>query len=300
LTKRHPIAKLRLVIHFISIFTFLSGIFIFASSAGAQINAQSTTPGASITASVTSATLVSSDQLRRMEQLTTAFENSTTVFQYDYIEDIHDGRGFTAGRVGFCTGTGDLIEVVKDYTQKKPNNELAVYLPELERLTTLMYKPEAGVTSGLPGFEKAWVDSAKDQLFRDAQDDIVTSMYLNPALDHAKTLGIKSAIGIGFMYDTIIQHGDGWDPDALPAILARTTAIMHGTPATGISELAWVKAFMSMRREDLMHSFGVDSREVWAESVDRVTVYQKLFADKNFNLDGPISFEVYGGKFEIQ
>jgi chitosanase len=276
--------------NFLLLLSMLASSICFAFDSSAQTQ----------TAVASAVTSISPDQLRRIEQLTTAFENSTTVFQYGYIEDIHDGRGFTAGRVGFCTGTGDLIEVVKDYTAREPGNRLAIYLPELTRLTTVMATPEAGNTRGLPGFEKAWIDSAKDPLFRDAQDDIVNSTYLNPALDHAKTLGIKSAIGIGFLYDTIIQHGDGTAPDGLNAILDRTTQILHGTPATGIPELDWIKAFMQMRRQDLEHSYGIDSREAWAESVDRVTVYQKLFADKNFNLDGPISFEVYGGKFEIQ
>ena len=33
--------------------------------------------------------------------------------QYGYIEDIGDGRGYTAGIIGFTTGIGDLPDVVK-------------------------------------------------------------------------------------------------------------------------------------------------------------------------------------------
>jgi chitosanase len=32
--------------------------------------------------------------------------------QYKKIEDIHDGRGYTAGIIGFCSGTGDMLELV--------------------------------------------------------------------------------------------------------------------------------------------------------------------------------------------
>jgi Glycosyl hydrolase family 46 len=41
------------------------------------------------------------DQKRRAEQLTSIFENDTTELQYAYVEDLHDGRGITAGRAGF-------------------------------------------------------------------------------------------------------------------------------------------------------------------------------------------------------
>src|SRR6185437_9800653 len=58
-------------------------------------------------------------QVTRIEQLTTVFENSTTTFRYDYVEDLGDGRGYTAGRVGFCTGTGDLLDVVERYTEAR-------------------------------------------------------------------------------------------------------------------------------------------------------------------------------------
>lgn len=33
--------------------------------------------------------------------------------QYGYIEDIGDGRGYTAGIIGFTTGIGDLPDVVE-------------------------------------------------------------------------------------------------------------------------------------------------------------------------------------------
>src|SRR5262245_33374802 len=45
------------------------------------------------------------DQRRRVDQLISAFENSTTEIQYDYAENIDDGRGVTAGRAGFTTAT---------------------------------------------------------------------------------------------------------------------------------------------------------------------------------------------------
>src|SRR4051794_14504252 len=39
--------------------------------------------------------------------------------QYSYIEDIGDGRGYTAGIIGFCSGTDDMLELVEAYTDTK-------------------------------------------------------------------------------------------------------------------------------------------------------------------------------------
>ncbi|KAJ1645742.1 hypothetical protein LPJ64_002719, partial [Coemansia asiatica] len=44
-------------------------------------------------------------------QITNIYENGDTKFHYDYCENLHDGRGYTAGIVGFCTGTADAWEV---------------------------------------------------------------------------------------------------------------------------------------------------------------------------------------------
>ena len=48
-------------------------------------------------------------------QLVSSAENSSLDWrrQYRYIEDIGDGRGYTAGIVGFCSGTGDMLQVVR-------------------------------------------------------------------------------------------------------------------------------------------------------------------------------------------
>lgn len=67
-------------------------------------------------------------------QFTSTAENSTVNWwdQYGYIQDILDGRGYTAGLVGFCSATGDMLELVQQYVAEKPgNNILAPYLKGL-------------------------------------------------------------------------------------------------------------------------------------------------------------------------
>lgn len=59
--------------------------------------------------------LIINDEYREIfYSFVSSAENSTLDYkeQYSYIEDIGDGRGYTAGIIGFTSGTGDLLLVV--------------------------------------------------------------------------------------------------------------------------------------------------------------------------------------------
>src|SRR5215218_7439049 len=86
-------------------------------------------------------------QRHRVDQLISLFENDTPEIQYCYIENINDGRGFTAGRAGFTTATADLLEVVERYTRIVPDNRLAPFLPRLREVAA----QGSGSTAGLEG-----------------------------------------------------------------------------------------------------------------------------------------------------
>jgi Glycosyl hydrolase family 46 len=55
-------------------------------------------------------------------QMVSSAENSSLDWraQVGYIEDIDDGRGYTGGLVGFCSGTSDMLAVVNTYTPVDP------------------------------------------------------------------------------------------------------------------------------------------------------------------------------------
>ena len=76
--------------------------------------------------------------------------------QYKYIEDIDDGRGYTAGIIGFCSGTGDMLELVQLYADRKSGNVLQKYLPALRRVNG------SDSHSGLdPNYTRDWQTAAK-------------------------------------------------------------------------------------------------------------------------------------------
>ena len=224
------------------------------------------------------------DTKRRAEALTSLFENSTTEIQYAYVEDIHDGRGFTAGRAGFTTATGDALEVIALYTTRVPANPLARYLPRLRVLA----HAESGSVVGLDGFAAAWTAAARDPKFRTAQDDIEDRLYFIPAMTRADALHLATPLARAAIYDAIIQHGEGSDPDGLPALLAKTATNVHGTPASGVEEKKWLEAFFTVRRADLAHATDASTRAAWAESVSRVDVLRAIAKSGNYDLHGPI------------
>jgi chitosanase len=223
-------------------------------------------------------------QKRRAEALTSVFENGTPTLQYAYTEKLGDGRGITAGRAGFTSGTGDLLEVVERYAKQVPATPLAKYLPRLRVLA----QKESGDTTGLEGLEKAWATAAKDPKFRAAQDAVVDKEYFGPAMKHADDLGLKTPLARAQLYDAIIQHGDGDDPDGLGALISRANKEAGGSPKQGVPETRWLGAFLKVRRADLAHTSDPATRKEWAQSVSRVDVFSDLLAAKNLALTGPI------------
>ncbi|MEU8927685.1 chitosanase [Kitasatospora sp. NPDC048545] len=235
------------------------------------------------------------DQRRRADQLISVFENSTTEIQYGYAENIGDGRGVTAGRAGFTTNDGDALKVVRAYTAASPDNPLARFVPELERLAA----SGSGETGGLPEDEyvAAWKQAAGDPVFRRVQDDQVDQRYFTPAMDQADRLGLTTALARAELYDASIQHGNGGEYDALPALVARTTDRV-GPPATA-GERAWLDAFFDVRIDDLTNPANSSTADEWRRSVDRVECLRRIAATGNRDLDGPFTVTAFGSSYTI-
>ncbi|MER6211218.1 chitosanase [Streptomyces sp. NPDC001642] len=141
-------------------------------------------------------------------RLVSSAENSSLDWeaQYGYLEDVGDGRGYTGGIIGFCSGTSDMPALVELYTQRVPGNALAGYLPALRAVD--------GTAShrGLdPGFPAAWRQGATTTAFRRAQRDERDRGYFDPAVARAKKDGMGTR-GQFVYYDAMVMHGPGTDP----------------------------------------------------------------------------------------
>ena len=223
-------------------------------------------------------------------QLVSVFENGTPEIQYAYVKDLDDGRGYTAGRAGFCTGCGDLLTVVKDYTARVPTNPLAPYLPTLTRLAA----SSSDSTDGLDGFQEAWRTAAEDPAFRQLQDQVTDALYVAPARRLAEDNGVRAPLGLAILVDTAVQQGTGKDPDGLPAMVEKTNAAAGGAPADGVDETTWLRDFLGIRRATLQNPSSSDTGAVWSESVGRVDALEALLDAGNLDLQTPFTINPWG------
>ncbi|MEU8844450.1 chitosanase [Streptomyces roseus] len=221
-------------------------------------------------------------------QIVSSAENSSLDWkaQYKYIEDIDDGRGYTAGIIGFCSGTGDMLDLVEYYTDVKPGNVLAKYLPALRKVDgTDSHK-------GLdPNFTKDWAKAAQDSEFKKAQDHERDRVYFNPAVSQGKADGV-GALGQFMYYDAIVMHGDGGDSTSFRNIRKRALSKAK-PPAQGGNETTWLNAFLDAR------VWAMKQEEAHSDT-SRVDTAQRVFLKKgNLNLNTPLDWKVYGDSFHI-
>ena len=233
--------------------------------------------------------MVDAERKHRAAQITSTFENSTLELQYDYVENIGDRRGITAGRAGFTSATGDLLLVIRRYTEAKPGNVLAPYLPSLEAVN--------GTDSqmGLAGFTDAWAEAAEDPDFRSLQDQLVDELYFVPAMTMAADLGIETPLGQLIMWDTMIQHGAGGN-NGTRAIIEET---QKNVGPIDENESAWLDAFLDARLRHLLHMYRDTTENADASSESRVDALRSLLQEGSLALEPPLTWEVYGDRFQL-
>lgn len=217
--------------------------------------------------------------MNRTLELTSIFENSDVNLQYGYCSNLHDGRGYTFGYCGFTTGTGDGLIVIQKYLALLPvNNTFAKYLPTLQVLAQI----NSGDVSKLPGFCDAVARVSNDSYFHAAQDYVQNQLYYLPAAKWAKKVGAQFALTKAQLYDALIMHGEGpSDPFSVDYIVYGANAAVGGTPLDGVDEKWWLGAFLFFRKLAIL-KYG------FAETVQRLVIYQDLAELGDWNLDGPI------------
>ncbi|MBT2472162.1 chitosanase [Streptomyces sp. ISL-66] len=221
-------------------------------------------------------------------QIVSSAENSSLNWkaQYKYIEDIGDGRGYTAGIIGFCSGTHDMLELVEYYTSIKPGNVLAKYLPALRKVDGS--DSHAGLD---PNFTKDWVKAAADSDFKKAQDHERDRVYFNPAVKQGKADGV-GVLGQFTYYDAIVMHGDGGDSTSFRNIRKRALSKAK-PPSQGGNETTWLNAFLDAR------VWAMKQEEAHSDT-SRVDTAQRVWVKKgNLNLNTPLDWKVYGDSFHI-
>lgn len=222
------------------------------------------------------------------QQIVASAENSTLNWRsaYAYIEDIGDGQGYTAGIIGFCTGTHDLLVLVEHYTEDHPDNGLARYLPALREVD--------GTDSheGLdPGFTAAWQAEAKLPAFQKAQDEERDRVYFDPAVRLAKLDGLGT-LGQFVYYDAMVFHGPGTNATSFYGL--RESALQEAnTPAEGGSEKAYLDIFLDVREKAMR------TRKPDIDTTRIDTAQRRFLYNGNLDLKTPLTWQVYGETFQV-
>jgi hypothetical protein len=218
-------------------------------------------------------------------EIVSSAENSSLDWraQYAYIEDIKDGRGYTAGIIGFCSGTGDMLQLVQNYTNAHPSNGLAKYLSALKKVNG------SASHSGLdPNYKSAWAKEAKVTAFQSAQDKERDDVYFNPSLSKAKADGLR-ALGQFAYYDASVVHGyDG-------TLAIRSRAMKKAkTPAQGGNETTYLNAFLDERDVEM-------NKEEAHQDLSRIEDAQRPWLKAgNLDLNTPLKWKVYGDSYSIK
>ncbi|MEU0086765.1 chitosanase [Streptomyces sp. NPDC006274] len=224
-------------------------------------------------------------------RIVSSAENSSLDWraQYRYIEDIGDGRGYTAGLVGFCSGTGDLLAVVERYTEERPGNVLAPYLPALRAVVGSDSHEGLG-----PRFTDAWARAAvADPVFRAAQDAERDRLYFTPAVRQGERDGL-GALGQFVYFDAYVMHGADGSKGSVGFRAMREKALREAEPPSqGGDEAAYLNAFLDARVEAIR-------QEPSHSDTSRVETAQRVFVrEGNMGLEPPLRWRVYGDDYRV-
>jgi PGF-pre-PGF domain-containing protein len=223
-------------------------------------------------------------------QMTTTLENGDTELQFNYAENINDGRGITFGCIGFCTGTYDGNKLIKYYTTLNQNNTLAKYIPALDAIDAGSHIAAGGdgnpSVAGLSGFIID-VHNCKDPLFAQAQLYELDQFYWNPAVSMWNSIGASNALTLAYIYDMCIRHGTSGTLN----IINQTTSALGGTPKDGIDENTYLSKMFTIRDAVLKNENLSD--------INRNAGYKTLLESGNVNLKTPFTFKTYSDSFTI-
>lgn len=207
---------------------------------------------------------------------------------YNYIERLGDGRGYTVTIYGACSGTGDLLMIFDELAKIDPKHSLLRY-------HTALRKCRGENVSGVQGLLKDIPALGEDEAWKRAVWAVYISLYWKFAATFAsKTKGcerrpgpvLTTPLAKGFLVDTAINHGA--DMDSFEKIVERMQQPEQQ------NETAWLADFMKTRQHMLKSGFeDLDT----SRTGHRCKLWRNLLKTGNTQLELPIKvFEGYWGK----
>lgn len=224
-------------------------------------------------------------------QLISLPENGTTKWteQYNYIEALHDGRGYTVTLYGACSGTGDLYQIFQHVRELDPDHPLVKFMPALKKCHGDFIDP------GAKGLLKAIPALGADPVWRRAVWRVYIDLYWTFAAHFAAKTGpctkrpgpvLATPLAKGWLVDCALNHGG--DMDSFKPILKRMKRPDAADPA------AWLADFMAARHALLKSGYeDLDT----SKTGDRATMWLQLITQGNVDLKKPIrAYRGYWGR----
>ncbi|PWU15876.1 MAG: hypothetical protein C5B49_11240 [Bdellovibrio sp.] len=215
-------------------------------------------------------------------RLVSIAENGTTEWwkKYSYIEDIGDGRGFTLNIVGFCTGTGDFLWLVKDLERFAPHHPLVSFERALEKVNG------SDSHAGLTGLPRLVSTLNRDADYLHATWDAIVHFYWGPAMRMAESLDLKTVLSKGQLYDILLNMGD----------FSLLEQVKAKPPSKGGDEMTWLA---ELQARWLHHITKVDL-SLDSGQPDRALLWRSLRKSGNKKLQRPLkNLRCYGQTFSI-
>lgn len=213
-------------------------------------------------------------------QLVSIAEYSSTDWRnsVNIIDNLGDGRGYTIGLVGFCTGTGDFLEVLKFLREIDPVHLLLVFIPVIEKIL------KSGNVGSVVGLEKLPAVMRRvgknNKSFMKATWFMLKKLYWKPALVFCEEYQLKSELARYIVYDTIVNFGD--------------LDMFRKYMVKGEQESLFLRKFLDIKQKTIE-----DDETLGDTDNNRVDMQKKLLRREHFSLETPMTVYCYTEKFSV-
>ncbi|MCU5745957.1 chitosanase [Staphylococcus sp. SQ8-PEA] len=240
------------------------------------------------------------DLRKRCFALVGAAEDSNLNYSSNYRSvsgDEDDGRGITAGIIGFTSGNGDMKDMLNYYNQISPNNPLSGDKDNMSHLSE-------------DKLRKDWFnafDHDHDNFVK-AQNYEVKKECMNDAVKFAKKDGLGQ-LGQYIYFDALVKHGPGRDPSASMSNWSfedlRAHAIENGIkpPSQGGDEATYLQNFVG-KRYDAINAENEEAKKEGRDmdtegTTDRLKFQINQIKKSNFDLKLPLDFNMNQTDFHL-
>ena len=167
--------------------------------------------------------------------------------------------------------------------EAKYRERLRPYLDRIERKDSTLRDDDV--------YQALLKDLENDPVMTDLLDKNFRESYVNPSIEYADQIGVKTVLGLATLVDTSVQHG----PANMKRYADEASGSVNGSPRNGVDEKVWVGKFIEVRMNRIDRAFRVSSEAVRANVRKRVSFFRDQAERNNWDLLPP--FEVNGQTF---